>query len=119
MKRIYLSPAADEQYHADLQRLNNDPNVEALVLALQGQATVKSVVRKLSNQRCHTLLLPDDYHRHSQLIEYVKGCAHYMGMEVMPLSRYLLKHAPAPATAPVHADAVAQGAGHRIPAPAS
>jgi hypothetical protein len=110
--RIYLSPANDAAHAADTDRLADRNEVLSLVLAYAERITVQDVVYRLSNPRCKGLLVPDDYHRHSPLIEHVKACAYHMGMDVQPITRYLAK--PSPAAAPAHAHAVGAGEGNPI-----
>jgi hypothetical protein len=116
---IYLYPQTDEASAQDLERLKVQAvePVNAIELHVYGYKSVRQVVRKLANHGVRTLVLPDDYHRHTEPIEHVKACAHHMGIPVMPLTRYLTRTAPAPATASVHANAAAAGVGaNAVPA---
>jgi hypothetical protein len=116
---VYLTPAKDEVYEADMQRLAPH-DVQPVLLRLGRGYTVQQVVHLLSSRSCKALLLPDDYHRHNELIEHAKACAHHMDLPVMPLSRYVLKNPPAPEKQnPVHANPDQTGAGRGLPAAAS
>lgn len=96
---VYVVPRMDEQAHADAQRLEGY-NVRVVVLEHdQVRFTVRHVVRMLCNADCTALVLPDDYHRHTERIEDVKCCAYRMGLDVMPLGRYLMNAKPRPAAA--------------------
>jgi hypothetical protein len=132
---VYLSPQIDEAHMADLQRLSKydvqmvdefRPTVQVnrqmvvLVLGFRYATTVQQAVHLISHKSCKALLMPDDYHRHNDLIEHAKACAHHAGIPVMPLSRYLLKNPPAPEKQnPVHANPDQTGAGRGLPAAAS
>lgn len=106
---VYLSPQKDERYHSDMERLLGC-RVVPIVLSFKERFTVADAVSHLCAPDCRRLVLPDDYRRHNELIEHVKACAYHIGLEVVPLSRYLDKK-PAPVTASVHANAVAAGVG--------
>lgn len=119
-RTIYITPALDERTELDRQRMAHLPEVGIIVVNFQEGISVQDAVRPLAARCCTTLLLPDDYHRHNELIEHVKACAYHMGMEVMPVNRYVTKYPPAPdQTTPVHANPEPTGAGRGLPAAAS
>lgn len=84
---IYLSPAADAAHTKDLVRLEGAAHLSCIVL--NDLQKVRMAVHLLSSALTRTLLLPDDYHRHNEAIEHVKACALHMGVQMMPVSRYL------------------------------
>lgn len=109
---IYLAPAKDEQFTHDLARMNGRV-IGCFVLSMGKGPSVQHVVHRLTTPGEHRLVVPDDFHRHTELIEHVKACAYHVGAEVMPLTRYLERTAP-PASAPVHAMPEDAGVGERI-----
>ncbi len=104
---IYVAPYQDEQYMLDLERLKGR-DVRCCVMRLGHGPSVQYLVHALTKEGANRLVLPDDFHRHNELIEHVKCCAYHAGVEVMPLTRYLDKTTP-PASAPVHAKPEAAG----------
>ena len=116
---IYLTPALDEQYAADKARMQGH-TVSVMVLPMNAPRMallVQRTVHLLSGRGYKMLIVPDDYHRHNDLIEHVKSCARHMSIPVWPLTKYLLETTP-PASAPVHAKPeAAGGVVHSAPAP--
>lgn len=100
---IYLAPKHDEQLAADIERIGGRTDV-ILRHVYIGGPSIRAIVRSMTSAEVKALVLPDDYHRHSPLMEDVKVCAYHIGMDVMPLTRFLLKHPPAAAPASVHAN---------------
>lgn len=118
MRAIYITPQRDEITDQDLARMAHLP-VDCIVLAYREKTSVQQAVHMLSHRSVKLLLLPDDYHRHNELIEHTKACAYHMGIEVQPVTRYITKYPPAPAQHhPVHASSETAGVGGGIPAQA-
>lgn len=107
---VYLSPLRDDKHQSDMERLGAY-KVLPIVLGFKERLTVADAVRHLCAEDCTTLVMPDDFARHNEPMRHAKECAHHLGLKVMPVTHYLEKMKPAPATASVHAHAVAAGVG--------
>lgn len=109
---IFLTPAQDEVFDLERKRMAGH-TVSVFVMdqeRLIAQARqLRQALHMLTSRANITLVLPDDYHRHNELIERVKQCAIQAGIPVMPLTRYLRNAPPAPA--PVHAQPEGAGVG--------
>lgn len=114
---IYLTPDNDEVSEQDMRRMAPF-TVRRVVLSFRHQTSVQQAVHLLTGASCKGLVLPDDFHRHNELIEHCKACAHHAGIPVYPVTRYVAqeqqRNAPAPATASVHANAAAAGVGANL-----
>lgn len=97
---LYLTPLSSYGEDRELARFANrsDVVVEYATKAVDAD-TVRSLVRKLSHPRYRALLLPDDFRRHTEMMEDVAVCARRMGLQVYPLTHFLKKHQLAAATA--------------------
>lgn len=102
---MYLSGAKDPQMEADVERLAKAPMQMHVVVCGLRLGGVRYAVQRLV--KTDALVVPDDFHRHTLLVERVKACARMMDMDVFPLTRFLTEqtrqHPPAPAHTPVHA----------------
>lgn len=95
---VYAVPAEDACTAADRERISERWHVRVMVVG-DGHWTVKDVVGVLSRADCSRLVLPDDYHRHTADLENVKACARHMGMQHVPLSRFIQSKQPVAAAA--------------------
>ncbi len=51
--------------------------------------SMKQLASVLAMEETKVLVLPDDYREHGATIEHLKAIALHMGLQVMPLTRYL------------------------------
>lgn len=95
---VYVGPQHDEHHAHDCAVMGEH---SALCYTVDpagadcNAVTPTKLVRLLTNEACCGLVLPDDLRRHTAQIEQVKGCAHLLGMRVMPLTRFVYEMKPA------------------------
>jgi hypothetical protein len=117
-RAVYVCADQDAHMDADVDRLRAAAlPINVRVIPVGGTNTaMRLVVRRLCYAR--HLVLPDDFHRHTEAIERVKHCARNMGVEVVPLTRFILQHRVAPSNASECATPEPIGAAHGVSAAA-
>lgn len=101
MHYVYVAPVKDESFDLDLTRLKGSGyKVHALTPKEDSRSwPVRRMVAFLCDDHCLALIVPDDYHRHTEVVERTKICARHMGIEVLPVTRFLQHNKPVAASA--------------------
>lgn len=98
---LFLAPAKDQAYELDLQRLKARGYKVTVIVpsATPSIDTMRRITSLLCDPYCLGLILPDDYHRHTEPIERAKVIARHIGLLPLPLTRYTQQTTPTAAVA--------------------